>query len=258
MMCRVMRAFGLVVAIRSDAPDLFEHLESQLPAFPEDGSRPEADVHYDVKVRSRGGLAVLRGRRTVATVPDVPAASMHLVTDLQTTIAGRAPGFTFVHAGVVGLGGAALLLPARSFAGKSTLVAALVRAGAGYGSDEFAVIDTEGHVHAYSRQLALRTPHATRRVSARDLGGQTVTGGLRPGAVLFTEFRSGARLELQPLSSGEVVLRLLQHCLGVRSRPDETLAALRAVAANARGFSSLRGDADTTARLLVARARDGW
>jgi hypothetical protein len=43
-----------------------------------------------------------------------------------------------------------MVLPGKSFAGKTTLVAALVRAGAEYWSDEYAVLDANGDVHPYA------------------------------------------------------------------------------------------------------------
>src|SRR5918994_2119193 len=79
---------------------------------------------------------------------DVMAA---LETDLQLHVAEFAPRRVFVHAGVVGWRGRAILLPGASHAGKSTLVAALLRAGATYYSDEYAVLDLSGRVHPYAR-----------------------------------------------------------------------------------------------------------
>jgi len=55
----------------------------------------------------------------------------------------------FVHAGVVAWQGRAVLIPGRTLSGKSWLVRALVRAGAEYYSDEFAVLDARGRVHPY-------------------------------------------------------------------------------------------------------------
>ena len=55
----------------------------------------------------------------------------------------------FVHAGVVGWKGHAIVIPGRSRSGKTTLVAELVKAGAEYYSDEFAVLDAEGRVHPF-------------------------------------------------------------------------------------------------------------
>lgn len=260
---RVLRAFGLMVRIESDAPGLFALVERQLPEFPvvesDEALLAPADLSYRVHVRTESGVAVIRGRRTVATVEDVPAACDRLVIDFQSALARRAAGRTFVHAGVVVIDGEALLLPARSRTGKSTLVAALLAAGASYGSDAFAVIDLDGYVHPYSRRLARRTRYpAVSHVPAGLFGGAAPAERLPVAAVLFTEFRQGATLEMTRLTPGEVVLRLLQHCLGVRGRPDETFTALSAVSHRAAGFVGDRGDAAIEAPALVARARYGW
>ena len=59
-----------------------------------------------------------------------------LQTDLQLFVATEALSRLFVHAGVVGWRGRAILVPGTSFSGKTTLVAAMVQAGASYYSDE--------------------------------------------------------------------------------------------------------------------------
>ena len=59
------------------------------------------------------------------------------------------------HAGVVGWRGRAIVIPGRSHAGKSTLVAELVRRGAVYYCDEFAVLHETGRVHPYRRTPVL-------------------------------------------------------------------------------------------------------
>lgn len=61
-----------------------------------------------------------------------------------------------VHAGVVQWGERVLLLPGGSHAGKSTLVVELLRRGATYFSDEYALIDRDGRVHPYPRPLLVR------------------------------------------------------------------------------------------------------
>ena len=75
---------------------------------------------------------------------------------LQLTVAEYAPRHVFVHAGVVGWKGRAIVIPGMSFSGKSTLVAELLRAGATYYSDEYAAIDEHGRVHPYARDLKIR------------------------------------------------------------------------------------------------------
>ena len=80
---------------------------------------------------------------------------------ISLDVAEASPLRTFVHAGIVAWGKAAVLIPGRSFSGKTTLVAELVRAGATYYSDEFAVIDRLGMVYPYARPLQVRESDRT-------------------------------------------------------------------------------------------------
>jgi hypothetical protein len=260
MTTRWLIAFGVTVSIETDDPRVFPFLDEQLPAFPDDPVRSAPALAYRVvRVQARGRVIVIRGRRTIATANELWGASVRLVEDLQSALAHAAADWTFVHAGVVKIGGRALLLPARSGAGKSTLVAALLRAGAVYGSDEFAVFDQQGNVHPYSRRLVLRTePRSVTRLCPEDFGSRAFSRHILPGAVLFTEFRPDGRLEAQPISAGHVVMRLLEHCLDARSRPSVALRTLSAVAGSAPGFISTRGEADTVARALIDRFEDLW
>ena len=87
-----------------------------------------------------------------------------LESDMQRFVAEMAHRRVFVHAGVVGWQGKAIIIPGRTFTGKTTMVAELVRAGATYYSDEYAVFDLQGRVHPYARPLGMReTGQAGRR-----------------------------------------------------------------------------------------------
>lgn len=63
--------------------------------------------------------------------------------------------FPAAHAGVVEMGGGAIVVPADSGVGKSTLVTALCRLGARYVSDEALVLDGTGAAHGYPKPVAL-------------------------------------------------------------------------------------------------------
>jgi hypothetical protein len=52
-----------------------------------------------------------------------------------------------------------------SYSGKTTLVSELIRAGATYYSDEYAVIDERGRVHAIS--AAAGSPFASTAIAAK-------------------------------------------------------------------------------------------
>src|SRR4029077_6709070 len=95
-----------------------------------------------------------------------------LATHAEFFVAERAPDHLFVHAGVVGWDGGAIVMPGASFAGKTTLVQAWLGAGATYYSDEFAVLDRTGRVHPFTRPLSIRdrATASTRRVPVAALG----------------------------------------------------------------------------------------
>src|SRR5205085_10523469 len=131
-------------------------------------------------------------------------------SDLQLYVAATARRRLFVHAGVVGWRGRAVVLPGRSFAGKTTLVAALVRAGATYYSDEYAVFDRAGRVHPYARPLALREGAGRQtKVSVEALDGVKGVRALPVGLVIVRVYRSGARLRVRWLSNGQGSMSLL-------------------------------------------------
>jgi len=169
-------------------------------------------------------------------------------------VADHAPGRVFVHAGVVGWRGCGLLLPGPSFAGKSTLTAALVRAGATYYSDEYAVVDEGGLVHPYARDLQMREPggDAQKPLPVSSLRGERGSAPLRAAQVVFARYQPGAGWNPQPVSRGMALLEMLRHSIPVQRTPARVMATLGRMLEGATAWSSSRGDADLTAQLLLA------
>src|SRR5262249_37215640 len=148
----------------------------------------------------------------------------------------------FIHAGVVGWHGRALLVPGRSYSGKSTLVAALLRAGASYYSDEYAVIDGQGLVHPYARDLKLRDGYHPQSCPRERFGGRSARAPLRAGLVALAQYQPGARWRPRPLSRGRALLEVLNHTVPARSRPEPALAALQAMLPGSAVVKGLRGE----------------
>jgi hypothetical protein len=140
--------------------------------------------------------------------------------------------------------------------GKSTLVAALVRAGANYYSDEYAVFDAQGRIHPYARPLSLRGQEGApaKRCPMQELGGTPGNVPLRVGLVAATDYRLGARWRPRPLPAGQAVLTLLAHTVAARRQPQRALAALRKVALQATTLRGTRGEADEAAHALLHAA----
>ena len=161
----------------------------------------------------------------------------------------RARRRLFVHAGVVGWRGRAIVIPGASLSGKSSLVAALVRAGATYYSDysdEYAVFDARGRVHPFPTALSIRdgTNGKPRRCAVEALGGRSGVAPLPVGLVVITTYRAGAAWRGRPLSPGRAMLELLRHTVPARRRPRSAIATLRTVAASATVLKGVRGEAE--------------
>jgi hypothetical protein len=166
-------------------------------------------------------------------------------------VATLAKQYTFVHAGVVGWRGRAIVIPGASTHGKSTLVEALVRAGATYYSDEFASIDDIGRAHPFTKPLSFRLEAGgTRRVPPAELGAVGETP-LPVGMVVPTWFQSGTEWQPRRLDPGEALLALFGHAVRARLAPAETMKTLARVVEQSVTLYGSRGEAFGTARRLL-------
>lgn len=193
------------------------------------------------------------GAELVARSLDREAVFERFESDLQLYVAERAPRRVFVHAGVVGWRGRAVVIPGRSMSGKTTLVAELVRAGADYYSDEYAVIDAGGLVHPYARPLAVREGAGlgqTRR-TVEELGGRAGEGPLPIGLVAVSRYERGAGWRPRRLTPGECVLELLSNTVPARRSPARALGALTKAAAGANALAGSRGEAALVAEAIL-------
>jgi len=170
-------------------------------------------------------------------------------------VARRSPRWVFVHAGVVGWRGRAIVIPGFSFSGKSTLVHALVRAGATYYSDEYAVFDHRGYVFPFAQPLSLRSASGTtRRLTAETLGAEPVMPSLPVGVVVSTSYTPGATWQPARLSPAEGVLAILTHTPRAQDAPAGVLRRLARIAGDAPIVAGARGEAAETAEALLRYA----
>ena len=158
----------------------------------------------------------------------------------------------FVHAGVVAHKGRAILLPGHSFAGKSTLVVALVRAGAELFSDEFAMLDPSGQVAQYREPVKLRGPNGREELT---FGSGEAQAPVPVGLVAFTVYTPGSVWSPSRLSPAEGVLAMMEHShsqlVTDRRRPSRRCDL---ALANAEILRGERGEADDLAHSLLDAA----
>lgn len=257
-----LRSYGVRIGIRSNDPSVLDQICEHLPAEWENVSSPIVDRVYSIMV---GGTTARPGlRRLNLLYGDHVRLARSLKLDdvlgtfesnLRLFVAEFARNHVFVHAGVVGWKGKAIVIPGRSFSGKSTLVAELVRAGATYYSDEYAVFDSRGRVHPFFKPLELRPEGDYRqsKVTVTELGGQSGSKPLKVGLVMMTRYKSGAHWRPRRLSPGKGVLELLFNTVSARRNPGRALATLQHVANQADVLKGVRGDAAEVVPAMLKR-----
>ena len=221
-------AFGLELRFCTNSPELLAQVQSMLP--PGWRRRPRSAKQARVGLLAEGDDVYSIYHDSVCThdAPGREYALMVLETQLSTHIARESSGFVAVHAGVVADGDRAIVMPGLSFSGKTTLVRALVEAGAVYYSDEYAMLDEAGRVHPYARPLSFRPPEGRPvDLRAEELGGVAGTEPLPVGMVIVTRYRPGGEWRPRQLSAGAGVLATLEHTIPAEERPEQAMRVLR-------------------------------
>jgi len=254
-------AFGARVGVRVNDPTI---LSEVLPLLPPHASiEDSSDSPIDELISVHAGKANRRGIKPFhlvygnveqfARTPRWEEALHFCETLFQLTVALYSREYVFIHAGVVEWAGKAILLPGRSFSGKSTLVAALLRAGANYLSDEYAVLDRFGQVHSFPRRLAIRQQAGQGRIryEAADLGAAIVETPIPVGLVAVTQYRPNAVWTPRPVSAPQRPLVLLRNAVAARRSPETCLTHIGNALQGAQVIQSVRGEAEKAAQLLI-------
>jgi hypothetical protein len=254
-------AYGVSVGVRVSDINILERVCALLPPGRKPVAKPTVRRLYSLIVggpTNRSGVRrfnlLYADSARLMRSHDLEETLRQFEIDLELYISDRAPRHTFVHAGVVGWNGRAIVIPGRSHSGKSSLVSALVKAGATYYSDEYAVLDERGRVHPYPIPLAIRPDNGNgppTKYSAQDLGGLTGVRPLSVGLVLITRYVGGARFRPRRLSAGRAVLELLSHTLPARRWPERVLDTLTQAVGQAVVVRGMRGEAEEAARQIL-------
>lgn len=250
--------YGVRVLVSTDSAHFYALIESVLP--PGWTRCDPADVEQRFHVTTRDGAffdVEVTGDETTGAC-DLDMAIEVLETRLKRYVALHAPHGIFVHAGAVACAGRAVLVPGPTFSGKTTLISELLRAGADYLSDEYAVLDDAGWVSPYHRPLAMReggwdqSPH-----EASDFGAEVAHEPVSVGLVVVTHFRAGAQWRPRKLSAGDGALALLANTVSAQTRPKEALQAASKAVESAIVLEGDRGEAAEIARQVLRVLESG-
>lgn len=178
-----------------------------------------------------------------------------LIRALDDAVIERLKTLHAVHAGAVLWRGRVLLLPGITHSGKSSLVAELLRRGATYFSDEYALIDRDGRVHPYPRPLLLRYGRPEQvPVLAEECDAAVGHGPAPVGWILSLMYDSAGTWSVTPVAQSVATLNLLQNTPHVLTDSPGMVAAFQRAVAGADCYTGSRADAvdaaDQILRLL--------
>ena len=250
-------AYGVSMTLEASTPELLTEMRAYLPPAWKDDAAGASDWDFRMTRDKSGRCELYHVDRVIADGPasEVFGAFEHMV---RLRFAQNSPTHFFLHAGAVAYQGAGIVIPGASFSGKTTLVSALVRAGAEYYTDENAVLDGQGLLHPYPKPLGVREVPGEWTQTAQtvdDLGGVGGTEPVPVRLVVVSEYRPGAGWEPVTLSPADTVLTLMQFTVGGLDRPADSMQVMRRAAEGVTALKGDRGDADAVAAELMDRIR---
>jgi hypothetical protein len=253
----VLKSHGVKVGISWGDADLSGALLEALPPQWElaEGIIPARSYHIDPDADG-GFRIVVDDEDDARQFLDITGLLDFLEGDIQIFVAEFATPHLFVHAGVVAIDDRAILIPGRSFAGKSTLTTSLVKAGATYYSDEYAVLDENGLVLPYPRRVSLRSgPHGP--TGRLDLAAHApklpfAEAAIPVGLVALLKYEEDGGWDARELDHLEAIMAISEQTVAIQRRPADTFAILGAVVRSATVIQGTRGDVDDTVDRLLA------
>ena len=258
-------SFGVRVALSSNDTRVLERFPFLFPAQ----SRPceVAAAEHHLTVTTRDGLRFktqyeVHGEAGediehdiwLAGDADLRLTLAHLEKHINECIALNAPEHLFLRGGSVVHGGRAIVVLGEALAGTSTLVAALVRAGATYHSDGYAVFDDQARLLPYTRHSSA-PPSSSATNGHGDLAPDPDGEPRAVDAIVVTSYTPGVAWQPEQLSQGERMLGLLAYAVPAEDRPQYAMTGIaRIIGSDPIVVRGERGDADAVAPQLLAAA----
>jgi hypothetical protein len=193
--------------------------------------------------------------------------------ELGGTVIARHPAMLALHAAAIARYRRALIVPAASGTGKTSLACALLRAGCAYLSDEAAMIDPcTREVHPFLKPLSIKrldwlnqhvgpltedpsawvaSTSAARRIHA-DAFATCQTAPVPVGWIVVPRGRTTGAPQIAPLPRVEALRALLANCLNADIHARRAAATLTGLVAGAACYAVTLGSPEETARQLCS------
>jgi hypothetical protein len=238
-------AFGCVVYAEADDHESYGLLDRYifptLPRLDSSGAAPSVALRVsrveEAFQLSVDGKEAASASRLIGLVP-------HIIHAIDEAVVKQLAELRAVHAGTVQWNGRALLLPGATHSGKSSMVAELLRRGATYFSDEYALMDREGMIHPYPRPLLLRNGGAEQVPAlAGELNAPVGDGPAPLGWMVMLDYKAGESWTVTPMPQSLAVLALLKNTPHTLADSPQMVAQFERAVAGAACYAGRRGDA---------------
>lgn len=175
-----------------------------------------------------------------------------------------------LHAAAVSINGNAIVMPALSGSGKSSLAMWLVANGFDYISDEMVLIDKDHKIDGISRPIHIKSHgwqaikhlltdendiydgKRVKVVPISSINGQVSSENThRAGILLFPRFESGASTTLTRISAAQAGLALIKNHINARNMPHHGFANLMQFARTSQSYSLIFGDCRSLSHSLA-------
>ena len=253
-----IQSFGVNILFKSNSKRFLNAIPRMMDAalgrlYSTEGAE-HSEHSFEIVVDKLGRIDIYEKGKLKYIENTFAMARSRIEASVRLKVAEYAVGKVFIHSGAVAWKGNGVILPARSFNGKSTLTAALVRLGALYFSDEYAIIDNTGRLHPFPKDLSLRgraNPYEQVDHSVESIGGRVGKRPVPVKLIVLTSFDERAKWRPKRISKGQAVLGVLNNAVGIRRDPSFVLPVITKMCGSASAFTSKRGHADETARRII-------
>lgn len=259
-------SYGVTIRLESDRKHVLDRMEmtareALLGNF-EIIDNEAVPIHQlGIKSDGEGVFAFFRDFEHLTNVVGEDESLEMFIRLLRLKVSEFAQDFVFVHAGVVGWKEKAVIIPADSGKGKTSLVIELVKRGASYYSDEYAVLDKDGLVHPFARKLSVRAPGTVwsekNGIPVEEFGGKAAEKPIEVGLALFAEYEPNGSWSPEILSTGVGMMEALNHTIPLRVNTEFSLNVLKNALSRAIILRSPRGEASETAKYIISIIEDG-
>jgi hypothetical protein len=255
-------AYGVKLGVRLNANSYLDKIEERIGEILPLGisviGQDEIEHLLEVTDEKNGNFKIFKDAEMVANFPGIENLFDLLASQIRLTVAEYAVGKVFLHAGAVAWKEKAVIIPARSFSGKTTLVAELIKKGALYYSDEYAVLDEEGFLHSFPKTLSMRgiiDDYKQVECSPSSFGAAIGQMPIPVGMVLICKFdktlKINSEFSLEILSAGQAMLEMIDNTIPITNNPKFVLKILNKISKHAIIAKCQRGEAIEFANFLI-------